>query len=113
MIALLLMADGVADTALARYHAMTAAERRCIRDTRGTDVTVCGLRGADRFRVPFITREPGDPMIQDVPAERATLIRRRTPLEDLGPFLVGGGMVGVHYSTRTGLGLSETRKPAP
>ncbi|MFW2851654.1 hypothetical protein ACM61V_06980 [Sphingomonas sp. TX0543] len=110
---LLLMLEGTADSAMTHYHALTAAEKRCVMDASRTDVTVCGLRGADRFRVPFIAREPGDPAIQDVPQERGRLIARRSPLEDLSPFLVGGGMVGVHFTTRSGLGVGEARKPAP
>ena len=69
---------------------------RCSYDRQSTDITVCGLRHADRYRVPFVIRDPGDPRFEAVSAERARLLHRTTPLQDLSPFLVGGGMAGVH-----------------
>ncbi|MFT3976806.1 MAG: hypothetical protein QM688_06805 [Sphingomonas bacterium] len=109
MLALFLLLEGSADHAMAHYRALTAAEKRCVVDASRTDVTVCGLRGADRFRVPFTDRDAGDRAVPDVPRERSGLVARRAPVEELSPFLVGGGMMGVHASTRSGIGGEKAR----
>lgn len=79
-----------------------------------TDITVRGLRGADRFRVPFIVHD-ADPRYESVSAERERLIHRPSPLEQLGPFQVGGGMAGVSASVGSdgSTGGGGYRKPAP
>lgn len=114
MLPLLLLLSGVDDVMVA-YRDRTAAEKACKVDPNATDVTVCGLRRADRFRVPFVGPTPGDPAIQNVPAERAALLHRTSPVQELSPFLVGGGFTGAHFSSRTGFGAGQTaeRKPAP
>ncbi|UVO49848.1 hypothetical protein M0208_04680 [Sphingomonas sp. SUN019] len=113
MLPILLLLAGADDGAMERYQRMTAAEPRCVYDPTSTDVTVCGLRNADRFRVPFVGSEEGDPAIQDVPSERRRMLNRRSPVEELNLFLVGGGMAGVTVSTRGGVSGYETRKLAP
>jgi hypothetical protein len=106
---LLLLAD--APALLAQAHERTRAERPCpVADT--TDVTVCGRRRADRYRVSFVNDNPGDPRHEGVPAERERLLKKRSPLEEMGPFLVGGGMVGVSASTGRGQG-TRLRPLAP
>lgn len=114
MLAVLLLLSGV-DDAMDSYRQKTAADSRCVVDANATDVTVCGMRRADRFRVPFVAPAPGDPAIQDVPAERERMLYRRSPVQELSPFLVGGGLAGAHFSTRSGFGAGQTaaRKPAP
>ena len=109
MLALLLLLEGSADGAMAHYRALTAAEQHCVADASRTDVTVCGLRGADRFRVPFATRDTDARAIPNAPQEREALIARRAPVQELSPFLVGGGMMGVHFSTRGGLSGEKAR----
>jgi hypothetical protein len=106
MLPLLLLAAAAeeAPDLIAAARTRTAAERRCVRDPGSTDVTVCGLRGADRFRVPFVGPEPGDPRHEGVAAERERLLARSNPVKDLSPFLVGGGMAGVSVSTGLGPG---------
>ena len=87
---------------------------RCHDEGPSTDVTVCGLRHADRYRVPFIVHDPGDPRYQSVAAERARLLARTTPLQDLSPFLVGGGMAGVHMTVNAdGVRTEGLRRLAP
>ena len=98
LVALLLQAIDPA-ALIATERARTAAETQCVVDPDSTDITVCGLRNADRFRVPFHSRALA--WRDDVPGERAALIHRNSPLADLSPFLVGGGMAGV----RAGIGL--------
>lgn len=113
LLLVVMQADAVA--LVARARTITAAEQRCAVRSDETDITVCGLRGAARFRVPFIVHDGGDPRYESVGAERERLIHRRSPLEELGPFQVGGGMAGVSVSVgsdgRTGGG--GYRKPAP
>lgn len=94
MIVLLLMLAQDSASLLDRAHEMLSAERRCPVEAT-TDITVCGLRRADRYRVPILTYDPGDPAHEGVPAERERLLARTTPIHDLSPFLVGGGMAGV------------------
>ncbi len=114
LVVLLLAEDPLIASALAK----TAAEQRCAPSADETDITVCGLRNADRFRVPFATRTVR--RSDDVTASRAALTHERTPMEDMGPFLVGGGMAGVHASVGFGPGEGSgavsgggLRPPAP
>jgi hypothetical protein len=110
MIPLLLLLAG-ADDAMATYRARTAAEHRCVIAADTTDITVCGRRQADRFRVPFIGGA-NENRTDDVPFEREAMLHRTTPIDDLSPFLVGGGMMGVSVSTRNGVGGYKTRELA-
>lgn len=95
-------------TALDTYLEKTSAQPRCSAAT-GDEITVCGRREADRYRVPLIVPTPGDPKIVDVRAERARLIATESPCETRGPFLVGCGAVGVSVSTKLGTGQVEYR----
>lgn len=103
---------------VAKAHEITGIER-CHRSESSTDITVCGLRNADRLRTPFVVHEPGDRRYRSVAAEREELIHRRTPMEEMGPFLVEGGMAGVSATVAMGGGqagsvaIAGYRKPAP
>ncbi|WP_375391307.1 hypothetical protein [uncultured Sphingomonas sp.] len=96
--ALLLLAQAPDAAAMMAAARDAVARPRCVYDAAATDVTVCGLRHADRYRVPFLTHDAGDPRYEAVAAERDRLLHRTTPLQDLSPFLVGGGMVGVRMT---------------
>lgn len=110
MIPLLLLLAG-ADDVMATYRARTAAEHRCVATPNSTDITVCGKRQADRFRVPFVGGA-NENRTDDVPFEREAMLHRTTPIDDLSPFLVGGGMAGVSVSTRRGVGGYKARELA-
>ncbi|GAA0677114.1 hypothetical protein FHT00_002536 [Sphingomonas insulae] len=115
MIALALLVLAASDdvaTLLKTSGAMIAGER-CTINPNATDITVCGRRQADRFRVPFIVHDAGDPRHEAVAVERDRLLHRTNPVSDLSPFLVGGGMAGVTVSSRTGVGGIADRKLAP
>ena len=111
---LLLSAVPIEDAAtlIARSSTVIAGER-CAPDPDRTDITVCGRRRADRFRVPFVVHDPGDPKYQPVIVERDRLLNRTNPVKELSPFLVGGGMTGVTVSSRSGVGGATGRKLAP
>lgn len=113
VLALLVMAmpEDVA-TLVTKSAAMIAGER-CIYNPNATDITICGRRQADRFRVPFVVHDPGDPRHEAVRVERDRLLNRTNPVKDLTPFLVGGGMAGVTVSSSTGVSGIADRKLAP
>ncbi|WP_375402739.1 hypothetical protein [uncultured Sphingomonas sp.] len=113
MFTLLLMAQ-LADPLVEAARVRLTGERRCVVDPNSTDVTVCGLRQADRFRVPFVVHDPGDPHRQPAMADRVRLLHRTTPLQDMGPFQVGGGHAGVSLMvSAAGVSGGGLRKPAP
>ena len=89
------------DTALVAYREKTRATTRCIHGT-GDDVVVCGRRNADRYRVPLIEHDAGDPKHQGVPAERERLLARTDNCEEKSLFLVGCGMAGVSMTVGAG-----------
>jgi hypothetical protein len=108
----MLLSMVIEDPLMATAKARMAAEQPCIQSADETDITVCGMRHADRFRVPFVVHDAGDPKHESVRNERTRLLHRTSPLDDLGPFQVGGGMAGVTM-TVGGEGGTSLRKPAP
>jgi hypothetical protein len=102
MLALLLMIaaepDKV-DAALAHYQAVTAAAPQCHRDLDTTDITVCGRRAADRYRLPLIEHTAGDPKYEGAPLARELLLARTSNCQEKTIFLVGCGKVGVGVGT--------------
>jgi len=115
MFALLLSIVLPADDAAAlldRSRAMIAGQP-CTTNPNATDITVCGRRNADRFRVPFVVHDAGDPRHEAVAVERDRLLDRTNPVRELSPFLVGGGMAGVTMSSRTGVSGITQRQLAP
>ena len=102
------------DAIVANTRRLTAVERPCVYDRNSTDITVCGRRNADRFRVPFAPApEPGDPKNEAVMTERTRLLARSTPIDEMSPFLVGGGFTGVTMDTNPRDHGPTLRKPAP
>jgi hypothetical protein len=89
--------------AVTQYRKMTTVSVRCSAPQSGKDITVCGHRRADRWRIPYIIKTPGDPKNQNVSQERNGLIATTTPCQDRSIFLVGCGK-GVGVSTTIGFG---------
>ena len=115
MLALLLLFAAPTEdpaTVIARSSSLIAGDR-CTTDSNKTDITVCGRRRADRFRVPFVVHDAGDPKHEAVRVERDRLLNRTNPVQDLSPFLVGGGMAGVTVSSTTGVSGVTNRPLAP
>jgi hypothetical protein len=86
------------EDALAQHRELTRSEPLC-RNASGDEIVVCGRREADRYRVPLIVRDPGDPAGEGVAAERERLQHVTTPCDARGAFLIGCGMVGVSVGT--------------
>jgi len=101
-----------AEAAMDNYRRETRATIEC--GAHGVDdIMVCGLREADRYRVPLVTIDRDDPRHESVPAERARLIERPTNCEDMSAFLVGCGKAGVGVSSQRGLVMGGERPIAP
>ena len=87
--------------ALDQHRRLTSVEPRC-REARGDEIVVCGRRDADRYRVPLIEYDAGDPRTETVMGQRERLQNKTTPCQARGPYLVGCGMVGVTVSSTIG-----------
>ncbi len=107
-----LAAPAQADT-IETYRERTSVEPRC-RAAAGDEITVCGRREADRYRVPFLPAPlPGDPRTTNVPEERARLVAGDSNCRQLAAMPYGCGMAGVRVSTKLGSGQIEYRPLAP
>ena len=109
MLVLLLAAASADADPLERYRRLTAAEPACERTANATDVTVCGMRDADRFRVPFVFPEPGDPLHEAVMDERKRYLARTDNCQEKTLFLVGCGAFGLSVTTGGGRQGVEVR----
>lgn len=89
-----------AEDALAAYARQTATRPDCRRARAGNEISVCGRREADRYRLPLLIKAKGDPRAEDLAAERVRLQNITTPCQDNSVFLVGCGFAGVTVSTR-------------
>jgi hypothetical protein len=105
-------ADVDAKTLMATAQKRTDGVVRCQAPT-GDDVTVCGRRDADHYRVPLITRAAGDPAHEPVMAERQRLQAQTNNCEEKSLFLVGCGSAGVSASSSSGVQLEGERPRAP
>jgi len=116
MLVLLLMLAEDPGVLIARARA-TLGIVRCPVEGDAGDVTVCGRRHADRYRVPLLTAtEPGADPASNAAAERQALLHRTTQIQELSPFLVGGGLAGVTATVGSGSGkatVSGVRPLAP
>ena len=86
--------------AIARYEQLTRGDPDCRRTRASDEIVVCGRREADRYRVPLIVSEKGDPRIETVGDERLRYQHQTTPCQNYEFFLVGCGMAGVSVSTK-------------
>ena len=94
---------------LERYRRLTAAEPVCERAANATDVTVCGMRDADRFRVPFVFPEPGDPLHEAAMDERKRYLARTDNCQEKSLLLVGCGAFGLSATGGGGRSGAEVR----
>ncbi len=101
-----------ADAAVQRYKQETRATIEC-GGSKPDDIVVCDHREADRYRVPFVTIDRDDPRNEAVPVERERLLARTNNCQEMSPFLVGCGKVGVSVSSQHGVVLAGERLIAP
>ncbi len=92
---MMLMAGDEVPALIERYREKTRAEIRCVQTTDKDEILVCGARDADRYRLPFIAYDAGDPNHEGVYEEAERLQAKTTPCQDHSAYLVGCGMVGV------------------
>ncbi len=90
------------------HPAKTQAYVRCTAPT-GNDITVCGRRNADHYRVPLVEHDAGDPEHESVAAERERLQAKTNNCEEKSTFLVGCGAAGV--SATAGFGPDGVSPP--
>ncbi|MDB5703132.1 MAG: hypothetical protein JWN66_248 [Sphingomonas bacterium] len=110
--ALLILAQSTPDDAMARYREKTAAGPHCTVAADPGEVTVCGRRNADRYRVPLVERDPANPRNEGVPMERERMLARTSNCEEKSIFLIGCGKAGVSVGTG-GFHLAGERTLAP
>ncbi len=113
---LLLLLIAAADPAalIDTARTLTTADHRCTVAADTTDISVCGMRNADRFRVPFVGYEPGDPRAEGAMAERQRLMNRTDNCQERRAIAVGCGFAGVHVTTGgNGTHIAGARKLAP
>ena len=83
------------DRLLSGYRRATQVAVRCAERAEPDEVVVCGRRRTDRYRLPFIERGDGGSRIDPTPAQREALLVPPSKCEELSPFLVGCGSVGI------------------
>ncbi|WP_315762758.1 hypothetical protein [Sphingomonas sp. Y38-1Y] len=108
---LLLVQASAADPArlVAETRALTRAAVECRAERQGEEIVVCARRDADKWRVPFVTPDPGAIDPDDVPTERARLIAQPNNCTEMKVMAYGCGSVGVSMTT----GGRGTRFEAP
>ncbi len=112
MLGLMLMVQAApVDTArlVAETRLLTRATVECHRERAGDEITVCARRDADKWRVPFVTPDPGAIDPDDVPTERSKLIARPNNCTEMKLMAYECGMAGVSMTS----GGRGTRFEAP
>ncbi|PCD02297.1 hypothetical protein COC42_12700 [Sphingomonas spermidinifaciens] len=112
MLAMLLMVQAESIDAarlVAETRVLTRATIECRSRSEGADIIVCARRDADRWRVPFVTPDPGAVDRDDVPGERSKLIARPNNCAEMKLMAYECGMVGASMTA----GGRGTRLEAP
>jgi len=95
---------------LITYRALTSVEPRCSRPNSDSEIIVCGARRADRWRVPYLGYEIGDPRAETVSGERNRLSAAPKVPCGQGAIIANcGGGVGVAVSTAIGASGGKLR----
>ncbi len=93
---------------LETYERLTSVEPRCTRPATEREIVVCGNRRADRWRVPYIGYDAGDPRGETVSGERNRIAAAPKVPCGQGAIIANcGGGVGV--STTVGFGASGSK----
>ncbi len=102
--------DVTAETALKVHWDKTSVEPRCAQKKAAPDeITVCGRRDGDRYRLPLVVKAVGDPKTADVLGEKERLFNKRDNCQNMSLFLTGCGSVGVSVGLGFGAGGTEWR----
>lgn len=100
-----------ADRLVAGARDLTRAEYQCQRAEDATTITVCGLRDADRYRVPLAVVDYNDPRHEGVHQQTSRLLDPHTNKCGItGPFLQGCGMAGVNMTVQGGKTRVSTQR---
>jgi hypothetical protein len=92
------------------YQKLTSVEPRCTRPSSSQEILVCGARRADRWRVPYIGYDAGDPRGETVEGERKRISDgHRDPCGRRAIIADCGGGVGVKVTTAFGASGGELR----
>lgn len=85
---------------LETYQQLTSVEPRCARPASDREIVVCGNRRADRWRVPYVGYEIGDPRGESVEGERKRVSAApKVPCGQGAIIADCGGGVGFKYTT--------------
>lgn len=85
---------------LETYQKLTSVEPRCVRPSSDREILVCGARRADRWRVPYIGYDAGDPRAESVEGERKRVSAApKVPCGQGAIIADCGGGVGLKYTT--------------
>ncbi|WP_294261809.1 hypothetical protein [uncultured Sphingomonas sp.] len=112
MLALMLMIQAApvdAARLVAEARFLTRAIVECRQSREGEAITVCARRDADKWRVPFVTPDPGAIDPDDVPRERSKLIARPNNCTEMKLMAYECGMAGASMTS----GNRGTRFEAP
>jgi hypothetical protein len=102
-----------AEAAMEKYVSVFSVDPDCRRNVEPDEITVCGRRDADRYRLPLVIPTPGAPDPGNARAERDYLVRTISPCEERGPFLIGCGSVGVSVGMAFDGRVTRYRQLAP
>ena len=92
------------------YRRLTGVEPRCTRPTSDREILVCGNRRADRWRVPYVGYEIGDPRGESVEGERKRISAApRVPCGQGAIIADCGGGVGVKATVGFGASGGQMR----
>jgi hypothetical protein len=94
----------------AKYQQLTSVTIRCSTPASGNEIRVCGRRQADRWRVPFVGYEAGDPRGETVEGERKRISAApRVPCGRGAIIADCGGGVGIKAAIGLGPGGEALR----
>lgn len=107
LIAALPVSAKIPDT-LETYQRLTSVEPQCTHPASDREILVCGNRRADRWRVPYVGYDIGDPRGESVEGERKRVSAApKVPCGQGAIIADCGGGVGVKASL--GIGASGGR----
>ena len=95
---------------LETYQRLTSVEPQCARPSSGREIIVCGNRRADRWRVPYIGYDAGDPRRETVEGERKRVSAApKVPCGQGAIIADCGGGVGIKASVGLGTNGGQLR----